>query len=319
MTYNSIVISSGHGLHVRGASGIIDEVNEARKVVERIADELRNRDVNVVTYHDDVSKSQNENLQRIVDFHNSKQRDLDISVHFNAYVETDKPMGTECLYYSSSTLAGQISSAIASCGFINRGPKQRTDLYFLANTEEPAVLLEICFVDSTADADIYGSMFGEICDAIASALAGAEEDGIEPPDALFTATGKVSNFGGPDDEGVSADEALAFISDIDDAPQLFLPFQPAGTTGLARRLNPYIHYVACRWDYEETPRDMLRNEVAMVRAVKTGIAMTAFPADWGPAEWTERIADLSPGLMQDLGIKTDDEVEIVFPYRETTS
>ena len=32
MSYNRIVISSGHGKYVRGASGIIDEVDEARRV-----------------------------------------------------------------------------------------------------------------------------------------------------------------------------------------------------------------------------------------------------------------------------------------------
>ena len=29
-----------------------------------------------------------------------------------------------------------------------------------------------------------------------------------------------------------------------------------------------------------------------------------------------RIADISPGLMDDLGIETDDEVEVVFPYKK---
>jgi hypothetical protein len=33
----------------------------------------------------------------------------------------------------------------------------------------------------------------------------------------------------------------------------------------------------------------------------------------GPASDTGRIADLSPSLMDDLKIKTDDEVEIIFP------
>ena len=36
-----VVISSGHGKHIRGASGYIDEVDEARKVVETVADYLR--------------------------------------------------------------------------------------------------------------------------------------------------------------------------------------------------------------------------------------------------------------------------------------
>ena len=45
---------------MRGAAGIIDEVDEARKVTEQLATYLRNRKVSVTTFHDDVSKSQNE-------------------------------------------------------------------------------------------------------------------------------------------------------------------------------------------------------------------------------------------------------------------
>jgi hypothetical protein len=130
---------------------------------------------------------------------------------------------------------------------------------------------------------------------------------------LFTATGKASYFGGPNDTGVSPSEGLAFIQSVSDAPFLFLPTQPNGTTGLARRLNPYTHYLACRWDYSKTPKDSLLIGQALVRAVKTGIQLKAFPADWGPNENTGRVADLSPTLMDDLGIKTDDEVVVTYP------
>lgn len=126
-------------------------------------------------------------------------------------------------------------------------------------------------------------------------------------------SGKCSWFGGPMDEGVAEDEALAFIYEVSEAPHLFLPFQPPHTSGLARRLNPYVPFIACRWDYDVTPREMLLNNVALVRATKTGIAMRAFPADWGPNSNTGRIADISQGLMANLGIETDDEVEVVFP------
>jgi N-acetylmuramoyl-L-alanine amidase len=182
MSYERIVISSGHGKYIRGASGIFDEVDEARKVVDRVADELRNRGVDVTTYHDDVSTTQNENLNRIVDFHNSKSRDLDVSVHFNAYVETDNPMGVEVLFVTQADLAGEMSAAIADAGdLIDRGAKKRTDLFFLNNTEMPSILIETCFVDSEADADSYNTNFEEICSVIASMLGGAEE-GTQPPD-----------------------------------------------------------------------------------------------------------------------------------------
>jgi len=181
-TYDRVVISSGHGKYVRGAAGVLDEVDEARRVVEAVAEELRKRGVDVDTFHDDTSHSQNENLNTIVNHHNNQTRDLDVSVHFNAYVETTKPMGTEVLYVTQNTLADQMSRAIASVGFINRGPKKRTDLFFLNNTEEPAILLEVCFVDSTVDANIYDGEFDAICNAIANVLGGAEEaPAPEPP------------------------------------------------------------------------------------------------------------------------------------------
>src|SRR6516165_4540213 len=139
-----IVISSGHGLYVRGASGVIDEVDEARLVVEEVAERLRGLNVDTVTYHDDVSTTQSENLERIVDFHNAQgPHDLDVSVHFNAYTETASPMGTEVLYLTQVELADRLSSTIAGVsGLIDRGAKKRDDLFFLNNTNEIAILIE---------------------------------------------------------------------------------------------------------------------------------------------------------------------------------
>jgi N-acetylmuramoyl-L-alanine amidase len=180
-----VVISAGHGSKVRGASDIIDEVDEARKVVTTVAEDLRAKGVEVTTYWDDVSTSQNENLQRIVDFHNTHTRDLDVSVHFNAYEHTSKPMGCEVLYVSQTGMEVADETVDAICdasGLINRGPKKRTDLYFLNNTNEPAVLIETCFVDSQADVDIYHDRYAVICGAIADAIAGEDEGDIKPPE-----------------------------------------------------------------------------------------------------------------------------------------
>jgi N-acetylmuramoyl-L-alanine amidase len=315
MDYNRICISSGHGLKVRGASGILDEVDEARLVVEQVARELRFNGVEVHTFHDDISTSQNENLNRITDWHNSKDRELDISVHFNAFEQCDKPMGTEVLYVTQATLADQMSNAIATAGgFIDRGPKKNAGLHFLNQTDEPAILLEICFVDSEADVDLYRARFGRICTAISDLLAGNSTAERPPLEAGVTRMiGKVSHFGGPEDEGVAPDEGLAFIYEVNDAPHLFLPYQPEGTTGLARRLNPFVSYCALRFNYSEHPKDTLLDKQALVRSLSTGVAIKAFCADWGPNETTGRIADISPGLMDALGLQTDDDVEILFP------
>lgn len=124
--------------------------------------------------------------------------------------------------------------------------------------------------------------------------------------------GKMSTFGGPNDMGVAPDEGLALV-DSDNFHQfteVFLPQQPNGTTGLARRLDPGKFYLACRWNYNVTPRDDLAKAVVTVRNPQTGQEVNARPVDWGPAAWTDRVADLSPGLASSLNLSTDDIVEI---------
>jgi N-acetylmuramoyl-L-alanine amidase len=314
-----IAISAGHALKVRGAAGPqpwgLDEVNEARRIMPEIANYLDKLGHDVETWADDVSTTQNENLNRICNWHNEESfsgngHDLDISIHLNAYIETSAAMGCEVEYLTQKDLADRISAAISNAsGLINRGARYRTDLFVLNNTVAPCVLLECCFVDSKCDADLWRKYFDPIARAIAMV-------GNKGRPQEYQWEGLVSFFGGPDDSGVSPSEGLAFIYEVDDQPDLFLPEQPPGTTGLARRLDPEEDYVALRWNYDQTPREMLLQKKCLVRAPKTGKEFLAFPADWGPADWTERVADISPGLMMRLGIQTDDEVQIIFPAPE---
>jgi len=383
-----ICISSGHGKYIRGAAGPepwgLDEVDEARICVEKIADYLRAAGVTVETYHDDVSHSQDENLNRIVSWHNSQgPRDYDISCHFNAYTVTSGERGVEVYYGSPASMADKVSAAIASAAdFIDRGHKSGGGLYFINNTSEPALLLEICFVDAQGDCEKYNANVDQICEAIAATLAGKEiPDEVPPtepelppaetgdnsvaitgttqgdvsiyingtlikghepcehviklnitmhgdvtltiqgeefhnaPPFLFEAAGTCSWFGGPEDMGVSPSEGLAFIYSYDQAPHLFLDYQPSGTSGLARRLDTEgVYYVACRWDYDVTPKTMLDDKNLMARVRANGREFLAWPADWGPhEEQTGRAADLSHALMEALGITTDDHVEVAYP------
>ena len=177
----NVVISSGHGKYVRGASGYIDEVDEARKVVENVARYLRMFGVGVETFHDDVSTTQEENLERIVMYHNGRNRDLDISVHFNCY--DGSAHGTEVLYVTADELAEDVSAVLADAGgSANRGAKYRGDLYFLNQTDPTtygAILIETCFVDSVTDTDLYREHFGDICSAIADTVAALSEIDVD--------------------------------------------------------------------------------------------------------------------------------------------
>src|SRR4030095_10067339 len=237
----SIVISSGHGIKVRGAAGPapwgLDEVDEAIRLMDRLAEFLRSAGIKVTTYTDTVSTSQGENLDRIVDFHNAQgPHDLDVSIHFNAFeVTTTKPMGCECLFVSEEGLAAEVAQALSDAtGLPNRGPKYRGDLAFLNGTNEPAILVETVFCDSKIDADAYRKNFDQVALNLAAAISApitisqppelAEQPPQpQPPEKpkAFYAFGLCSYFGGPNDMGVSADEGLAFIFDVEEAPHLF--------------------------------------------------------------------------------------------------
>jgi len=310
-----IVISSGHGKHVRGASHPdgLDEVNEARRVVPKVVEFLQAGGHEVIEFHDDVSTTQDENLKRITKFHNAQgNHDLDVSVHFNAYQWTDGGRGTECLYVTQDVMATDIAAAISRAGgLINRGAHKRTDLYFLNKTYEPSVLIEVCFVDAAVDVEEYQDKFVAICAAIADAIA-PDQGNVENYPAVDI-TGKVSWFGGASDMGVDADEPLAFIhNEADTDGDIFYEEQPPGTSGLARKLNSEgSYYVATRWDYDVTPRDELLSKQALITAGSKSVL--AWPADWGPHTSTGRVADVSLAVLRELDIETDDTVTVVFP------
>lgn len=170
--YNQINISSGHSINCQGASDIINEVTEARRVVDRIYEMCKAMGIEVYKYHD-TSSSSNQNLANIANWHNKFKDGIDVSIHFNCYNHTSNSMGTEVCYYSQSELADKVSSAISKAsGLKNRGGKERKGLYVLRHTNKPMLLIEVCFLDSSYDVQKYQENFDNICSAIIEALTG---------------------------------------------------------------------------------------------------------------------------------------------------
>ena len=147
-----INVHGGHSLKCRGASGYLDEVNEDRKVKNRVIELLRANGHTVYDCTDDVGATQNANLKNIVNKCNSHKVDLDVSIHLNAGGGT----GTEVYIYNSKSKAKDEAKRIASnisnaLGIRNRGVKTKTNLYVLRKTKSPSLLIECCFVDNAID------------------------------------------------------------------------------------------------------------------------------------------------------------------------
>lgn len=165
------VISSGHGKIVGGAVGFINERAEAAKVVDRVYAILTNSyNGRGYRFHESTAQNQSQNLANIVNYHNSKDRELDVSVHFNTATAT--ATGTECLYYDAKSLSAKMSAAMAKALDVrDRGLKERKELYFLRNTTKTAILLEVCFVSNKDDVAKYKANFERLCQAIAKVIA----------------------------------------------------------------------------------------------------------------------------------------------------
>ena len=147
-------VHGGHSLICRGASKYLDEVNEDRKVKNKVIQLLRDAGHTVYDCTDDAGKTAKSNLNAIVSKCNQHKVDLDISIHLNAGGGT----GTEVFVYNDKTkaVAARIASKISEIfGIRNRGVKQSTGLYVLRETLSPAILIECCFVDSYTDSNVW--------------------------------------------------------------------------------------------------------------------------------------------------------------------
>ena len=185
----TIAISSGHGRLVRGASGVIDEVDEARRVTDRVAEIIRGAGHTCHIFHDDVSTTQAQNINTIVAWHNRNRDAHHVSVHFNAVEgRTANPIGTEVVVHPNAgeavrRLASNVAQGMAKAGGLRLrrpGPHPgvldlnvgvtRNISGFVEGCGHGSMLLEVCFVNSQADADLYNRNFEAVCAAIADAL-----------------------------------------------------------------------------------------------------------------------------------------------------
>ena len=173
-----INVHAGHnpdGKIACGAVGYIKESTEARNVKNNLILELRNRGHIVYDCTCDNGISQNDVLKKIVKKTNTVKANIDISIHFNSMANKDpgngKTTGTEVWIYPGSSLKTQaqnVCNNISALGYKNRGVKYSTSLYYLKNCKNPAMLIEVCFVNDMDDIRIYNSK--NIAKAIADAL-----------------------------------------------------------------------------------------------------------------------------------------------------
>jgi N-acetylmuramoyl-L-alanine amidase len=150
-----ICLNAGHTITGggTGAIGLMIESVEARKIVGVLKKYLEIRGHSVTLANVDEAKTQGAYLQEVVRKANASDADLFVSIHFNA----GKGLGSECYTYEGKKVASAVGvcDELSKLGFINRGVKDGSGLYVIRKTKMPAVLVEVCFVDSRGDYDLY--------------------------------------------------------------------------------------------------------------------------------------------------------------------
>lgn len=176
-------IHGGHnpaGKIACGASDLLDESKEDRKIAKAIIKYLKK--AGATTYNCSVSngKSQNDVLKKICAKCNQHDVTLDASVHLNSGRNDhkgDKKLGGFEVWATAYSgvkkeVAQRAVANMKKLGFTAHGDpyKKTSGLYYLNHTKAKALLFEICFVDDKDDYLLYKTTGP---DAIGKALAEA--------------------------------------------------------------------------------------------------------------------------------------------------
>lgn len=101
--------------------------------------------------------------------------DYFISFHRNYSVEDNLYNGVQSLVYSTEskeaiTLGEQLNQQLEQVGFQNLGIEVVPDLIVLRETDMPAVLLEVGFMNSERDQELWNTRYEDIVNAIVAAI-----------------------------------------------------------------------------------------------------------------------------------------------------
>ena len=173
-----IGINCGHtvsGTVGCGAVGYIDESVEVREVGNRLMTMLAASGVDVVSCTNDYAENTNDNLSKIVNMANAQPLDLFVSIHFNS----GGGKGCEVFTYGGERFdeAVKVCDKLNGLGFVNRGVKDGSNLYVVRRTNAKAMLIEVCFVDTKTDVDLYKNLgAAQIAQAICNAITGEKSE-----------------------------------------------------------------------------------------------------------------------------------------------
>ena len=151
---------SGHNPLTPGASGIVDETTEDRKIFLSSKAYLEKLNTFIDCYPGNMNEVNTE-LMWGINKANANNVDLLYSVHLNkAYDNYNGSIGAEIWLHplasqDTKNKANAILNNLNKLGFINRGIKSSSELAELNSTNMEAMIIECFFCEATGDVNLY--------------------------------------------------------------------------------------------------------------------------------------------------------------------
>lgn len=167
-----IVLDAGHGGANPGAvyEGR-QEKDDALALTMAIGRILESRGVDV--YYTRTTDIYESPAQKAMEG-NQTGADYFVSIHRNSSPYPNQYSGVESLVYNrygaAAEMAYNINQQLEAVGFLNQGVNERTNLVVLNRTQMPAVLVEVGFINTDADNELFDARFDDIAQAIADGI-----------------------------------------------------------------------------------------------------------------------------------------------------
>ena len=167
-----VVLDAGHGGANPGATyNGRQEKDDALALVLAIGHILEANGVDV--YYTRTSDIYESPYQKAMEANNIGA-DYFVSIHRNSSPYPNQYTGIESLVYNlyseAARLAYNINAQLEQIGFVNHGVNERPNLIVLNSTQMPAVLVEVGFINTDADNQLFDERFDDIAQAIADGI-----------------------------------------------------------------------------------------------------------------------------------------------------
>ena len=153
----TVMLDAGHGgINPGAVYAGRQEKDDALNLTLAVGEILQNNGIDVeYTRTTDIYQTPYEKAQ----IANESGVDFFISIHRNSFPEDNVVSGVESLIYDLSgikyEMAENINEQLETVGFVDLGVKARPNLIVLKRTKMPAVLVEVGFINSDIDNQLF--------------------------------------------------------------------------------------------------------------------------------------------------------------------